>query len=183
MRSEIIKPALTLLLICLVSTLVLSITNSITSEKIIETEKKQAETARQKVLPKADHFELIGDDEGNEVYAGKDASGELVGYTVAVNDKSYGGDIRVMTGMDVDMKVTGISILTINDTPGLGMNAKKDSFLDQYTDKTAGSAVCSKNASGDEIQAITGATRTTEAVTRCVNAAGNAVKNLTEGGN
>ena len=177
MKKEILLPSVTLFFICLVATLLLSMTNSVTKDKIAAVEKQQAEKARQLVLPDAVSFDKVDADGDTEIMEGKNLDGETVGYTVTTMDKSYGGDIKVMTGLDPEGKVTGVEILTIDDTPGLGMNAKKEGFRNQYKDKEAGGLVVSKTASGDEIQAITGATKTSNAVTRCVNAAYDAVFN------
>ena len=78
------------------------------------------------------------------------------------------GDIDIMTGVDAEGKVTGIRILSIEETPGLGMNAKKDSFRQQYVGKSGELAV---NKDGGEIVAITSATVTSRAVTKAVNQA------------
>ena len=177
MKKEILIPSVTLFLICLVATLLLSLTNSVTEDKISEVEKLQAEKARQLVLPDAQTFEEVPGPEDAEIMLGRDAFGEAAGYTVTTMDKSYGGDIKVMTGLDTGGHVTGVEILKIDDTPGLGMNAKKDDFRNQYKGRPAGNLAVSKTASGDEIQAITGATKTSNAVTRCVNAAYDAVFN------
>ena len=86
-----------------------------------------------------------------------------------------------MTGFSADGKITGVEILTIDDTPGLGMNAKKEEFRKNYIGKNGALSV-SKNASADnEIQAITGATITSNAVTRCVNSATDIYNNVTGG--
>lgn len=170
--KDILIPTLALFLICLVATLALSYTNFLTEGRISEVKKNNADKARKVVCADAAGFELLDADEDTEIYSALDAAGNEIGYAVTTFDKSYGGDIQVMTGFDTEGNITGVQILTINDTPGLGMNAKKDGFRNQYIGKPAGNLVVSKNASGDEIQAITGATRTSEAVTRCVNKAG-----------
>lgn len=177
MKKEILIPSITLFLICLVATLLLSMTNSVTKDKIAAVEKQQAEKARQLVLPDAVSFEQLDASYEVEIMEGKNTAGDTVGYTVTTMDKSYGGDIKVMTGLDPEGKVTGVEILMIDDTPGLGMNAKKEVFRNQYKDKEAGNLTVSKTAADDEIQAITGATKTSDAVTRCVNAAYDAVFN------
>ena len=119
MKKEILIPSITLFLICLVATLLLSMTNSVTKEKIAAVEKQQAEKARQLVLPDAESFEQVEAADDVEIMEGKNSAGETVGYTVTTMDKSYGGDIKVMTGLDADGKVTGVEILKIDDTPGL----------------------------------------------------------------
>ena len=91
-----------------------------------------------------------------------------MGYVFTTAAKGYGGDVEIMTGVDAEGKITGISILSIEETPGLGMNAKKDSFKDQYKGKSGELAV---NKDGGEIVAITSATITSRAVTSAVNQA------------
>ena len=168
-KKEIILPAITLGIICLISTLLLSCTDSVTRGQIAVIQKQNADKARMKVCSGAAAFEPVETgDTSSELYEALDSSGQCIGYAVSTKDKSYGGDISVMTGLDTDGRITGVEILEIDDTPGLGMNAKKEAFRNQYTGKSADSVTVSKNASGDEIQAITGATRTSEAVTRCV---------------
>lgn len=172
--KEILIPTVALFIICLISTALLGGTNSLTAEKIKQVAAESAAKARTLVLTQATDFEenkITVEDTEYTYYIGKDANGEAVGYTVTTQDKSYGGTIEVMTGFDLDGTIMGIEILTIDDTPGLGMNAKNDSFKNEYVGKT-GELTVSKTASADnEIQAITGATITSKAVTRCVNLA------------
>lgn len=109
---------------------------------------------------------------GSGTYAvGKDANGNEVGYVFVTVSKGYGGDVKIMTGIDKDGAVTGISPLELNETAGLGMKAQNDSFLDQFKGKVKDIAVNKNSASGNEIQALTGATITSKAVTAAVNEA------------
>ena len=85
--------------------------------------------------------------------------------------KGYGGDIDLMVGIDTSGKVTGVSILSISETAGLGMNAKNESFINQYMGKSGTIGVSKNGASDTEIQALTGATITSKAVTSAVNTA------------
>ena len=175
-NKEIIIPAAALTLICLVATLLLSLTNHVTKGQIANVQKAQADQARMLVCPDAASFEEAPEYADAEVYKALDADGNLIGYAVTTSGKSYGGTIDVMTGFGAGMKVTGVQILNIEDTPGLGMNAKKEAFRDQFIGKSAGELMASKTASQDsEVQAITGATITSNAVTKCVNDAWNAV--------
>ena len=97
------------------------------------------------------------------------------GYVVTVTSKEgYGGDIQFSVGFNMEGKVTGISILSISETAGLGMKAKDKAFLNQYVGKSGGNFVVDKdNTSGltNEIDAISSATITTRAFTKGVNAA------------
>lgn len=56
----------------------------------------------------------------------------MVGYVFSTKASSYGGPIQVMTGISKDGKVTGVVLVSTSDTPGLGLNAQKPEFRDQY---------------------------------------------------
>ena len=98
-----------------------------------------------------------------------------VGYAVTVTSKEgYGGDIKFTVGFLKNGTVTGISYLSISETAGLGMEAKNASFIKSFVGKTGGEFVVDKDNSlglPNEIDAISGATITTRAVTNGVNAA------------
>ncbi len=108
------------------------------------------------------------------------------GYVITVTSKEgYGGDIQFTVGFDMNGKVTGISMLSISETAGLGMKAKEKEFLNKYVGKSGGSFVVDKdNTSGatNEIDAISGATVTTRAVTKGVNAAYITLESILNGG-
>ena len=108
------------------------------------------------------------------VLEGKDANGAVVGYVInSLSNDSYGGAVKVSVGFDVDGTITGVGIREISDTPGLGLKAKEPKFRDQYLGKNADQLTVTKTgASADhEIDAISGATITSNATTNAVNAA------------
>ena len=77
-----------------------------------------------------------------------------------------------MIGLDTEGTVTKIAVLSANnETPGLGQNIKKDTFLDQFIGKNGEISVVKTTPADNEIQAITSATISSSAVTRTVNAA------------
>ena len=131
--KEFAIPTVALFLICLVATTLLAVTNKVTAPKIAELSAQTEVETRQKVLPAATQFgetqEMKG---GSGTYAvGKDASGNEVGYVFVTVSKGYGGDVKIMTGVDKNGAVTGISPLELNETAGLGMKAQNASFLDR----------------------------------------------------
>ena len=102
-----------------------------------------------------------------------DASGAELGYVISVTDpNSYGGDVTLSIGVTDDGTLNGYSITTINDTAGLGMKAKEDSFSSQFAGKQVESFEVTKTGatSDNQIDAISGATITSSAVTSAVNA-------------
>ena len=168
--KDILQPALALFVFCLIVTALLAGTNLLTKDKIAEQERLAEETSRMTVSPGAESFSASEDG----TYYLAEAGGETIGYVFTTTANSYGGQIKVMTGISTDGTVTGVSILSISDTPGLGMNAQNDSFRDQYKKAApAGGFTVIKNGTPDdtEISAMTGATITSTAVTDAVNAA------------
>lgn len=167
----IIKTAISLFLICAVAAGILAFVNTVTDPIIAENNLKSADKARLQVLPEAYEFTPSTNADGKEYYVGiKD--GTVVGYVFTTSASGYGGAVEVMSGISADGTVSGISILTINETPGLGMNAKKESFTLQYNSKTGPFTVVKNSTSAEnDILAITSATITSKAVTNAVNEA------------
>lgn len=119
----------------------------------------------------AEHNQELGAEVG-EVYRALAPNGSLLGYVLEVTTKEgYGGNIELMVGITMDGSISGISILSISETPGLGMQAG-DVLVPQFEGRTAESFVYTKTGAvaENEIDAISGATITTRAVTNAVNA-------------
>lgn len=170
--KDYLVPTVTLFVICLIATLLLGLTNEVTApiiEKLaVETEIK----SRQTVFADAASFgEAKISDDGTSVVAALDESGATIGYVVVNTAKGYGGDISVMTGVDVDGKVTGVNILSHAETAGLGAKATEASFRDKFVGLVNGITVSKDKAGENSIDAITGATITSRAVVNAVNAA------------
>lgn len=109
-----------------------------------------------------------------DVVAAYDEENRLVGYVVgAVSPAGYGGNIGLSVGFDCNGTVTGVEILDINETAGLGMNAKNESFKGQYVGQKVTYFTVTKTGGeqAGEIDAITSATVTSKAVTDAVNVA------------
>lgn len=169
--KDVFVPTLALFLICAIVTALLAVTNNATAPMIADIQKKNQDEACQKVLPAASAFqESEIEYNGNKYtfYLGTDAEGATVGCVIITTAKGYGGDISVMTGIAISGEVTGVQILSMNETPGLGANAKKDSFLSQYTGKSSELKV---KKDGGDIDSLTGATITSRAVTAAVSEA------------
>ena len=191
--NKIMKNTLILTAITLVSGLLLGIVYEVTKEPIAASQEAAKQEAYRQVLPEADAFEqmtvdvneaaaaveqaTIGGAAVNAVIdeAAKVLSGsEEIGYVVTVTDKEgYGGNIQISVGILSDGTLNGISILSISETAGLGMNAQEPEFYEQFSGKQAAQFEVTKNgaASDSEIDAISGATITSKAVTGGVNAA------------
>lgn len=169
--KEVLKPTAILFVICVVVSAALAGTNLLTRDRIAQAQAQKAEESRMIVLPGAESFE-----ERDGHYAGLDGGGNTVGYVFETEGKGYGGSVNVMTGISAEGSITGVVILSHGETPGLGANAEKESFREQYKqpvgDLTGGISVVKFQAPKEgEIQAMTGATITSTAVTNAVNSA------------
>lgn len=185
--KEILIPTVSLFIICAVATVLLALTNSVTDPMIKQLAAENAAKTRQLVLTDAASFseeknvELNG--EKYVYYEGYNNKNELVGYIFTTQSKGYGGAVEIMTGITADGKVAGIETLTLNETAGLGMKAKESSFRDRYKGKHGKINVVKSNPGDEDIQALTGATITSTAVTNAVNTALELYNNITGGAN
>ena len=192
-KSSFLKNCVALLVITLVAGLALSAVNEITKEPIAKAEETARLEAYETVFPDAE-FEtpqdldalleggqaaiesvgLTGCTVSDILYA-NDANGERIGYVVAaVSPNGYGGDISVAVGIDAKTStITGFSVLSNSETAGLGARCTEDEFVSQFAGKDATSIEYVKGggAAGNQIDAISGATVTTNAVTEAVNSA------------
>ena len=170
-REDIIKPVGVLLAICIIIPLALSVTNKVTAKKIAELENENSKKNMQSLVS-ADDFEKCSD--GGIEYYTAIKGGDTAAYIFTESAKGYGGDVSVMTAVKPDGTVAGVAILDVSgETPGLGQNAAKESFFSQYIGLKNGVSVLKNGAKAEnnEVDAVTGATITSTAVTRAVNKA------------
>lgn len=118
------------------------------------------------------------------VYEATAADGSLFGYvTESTSSQGYGGNIVLYTGVDSTGKVGGVSILKINETAGLGMEAP-NVLVPQFAGRQAEQFKYTKSGSltEDQVDAISGATITTKAVVNAVNGGLRVAQDLLQGG-
>jgi electron transport complex protein RnfG len=184
-----------LTIICLASACSLGFLYLVTKEKIEEQEKKATEESLTEVLPEADPqgFERVqaktkggGPFEYYMAYDKPLASEEkkLIGYAAIGSAKGYSSTIVVMVGVDPEIrKVKGLRVLHQQETPGLGSQCqtvvtdkklwkpfdkggKPTSWADQFAGRFIDDLKVVKEETEKNIQAITGATITSNAVVR-----------------
>lgn len=173
--KEILVPTISLFLISAIVTLLLAVTNSVTAPKIEQLQIETANKTKAQVLSVATSFseEKTVDLNGTTYtyYEGYNDSKNIVGYVFTTSAKGYGGDISTMVGVKNDGTVSGVDFLSISETAGLGMNADSDDFKSQFVGKSGVIGVNKNTSTDTEIQALTGATITSKAVTNTVNIA------------
>ena len=201
MKNTIIKDTIILTLITLIAGGVLGLVYEITKDPIAKQQELAKQEAYKAVFEDADTCEVCVEAEDadlaaylagegfeaqtvNEIMEAKDASGETLGYAINLTtSEGYGGDITFSMGVQADGTLNGISILTISETAGLGMNATKDEFKGQFKEKQADAFEVTKTGASkeNEINAISGATITSNAVTQGVNCGLKAFEYIKEG--
>lgn len=199
-KNTIVQDTLILTIITLIAGFLLGAVYQVTKDPIAKQEEEAKTKAYQAVFSEADSFETVveAEDEDlaaylaengftqtiNEVMTAKDVQGEVLGYAINITTpEGYGGDITFSLGVKSDGTLNGIEILSIGETAGLGMNATKDAFKNQFKDKNVESLEVTKSgaAQDNQIDALSGATITSKAVTGGVNAGLCAFRYVKEG--
>jgi electron transport complex protein RnfG len=141
----------------------LAVVNAVTKEPIAGYEKQQKEAALREVSAGADEFIVVTPDKVWEAFRKK----EKAGHVFLTQVQGYGGPITLAFGTDSDGAVTGLRVLNHTETPGLGAKITTAQFRDQFKNRRPEQLVLKKDdpAKG-QIDAITGATITSRAVTK-----------------
>ena len=178
--KNMIKDAAILFAITLCAGLVLGCVYQLTKEPIAAQELKAKMEAYQEVFTDADSFTTLeyAPDESQAAaaevtgaVAAVDANNNTLGYVLTVTShEGYGGDITFTMGIRMDGTLNGISILSISETPGLGMKAE-DVLKPQFVNKMTQQFESTKTGAvaDNQIDAISGATITTNAFVNGVN--------------
>lgn len=191
-KSTLLRDALALFVITLVSGLALSYVYEITKAPISQQQITKALKANQEVFAKASSFELdkelmkkaentdlttlSTDYKGviiDEISQAFDKNKKAVGYDITVTTTNcYKDSITIVIGYSKEGVVKGVKITSINETAGLGMKATEPDFYGQYIDKNVKQFTVTKTGSksDDQIDAISGATITSRGVTNAINA-------------
>ncbi|PKQ36991.1 MAG: hypothetical protein CVT59_09995 [Actinobacteria bacterium HGW-Actinobacteria-1] len=173
MKSNALRLIIPVVLTCMAAAAGLSATYTITAPLIAAQDKAAEEAALKSVLPEADAFEAVdaamlasaqeavGDSKVSAIYRALDGNGELIGWGLKVGSRGYGGYVDMVWGLDRDGKVTDLTILTMNETPGLGTRIKTEpGFLEQYRGLPGG--FTEKDVK--KLDMISGATKSSRAV-------------------
>lgn len=160
MKKSVIAP---IAAIILMAVLLLGVSNGLASMEEKYANEEQTIMMRN-LLPGSQEFtpeEYTGEDTNiNAVYKGEN------GYVIETVTAGYAGDIKMLVGVSNEGTVTGLVVRELSETLGLGANALTDTgFLAQFLN-TSGEAEV-----GTNVDALTGATVTSKAVTRSINSA------------
>lgn len=175
--KNIIKPGIVLLIISVIAAAILGYVNAITAKPIEEADANTKMEKMKEVYNTEEWGEevIVSDKKYDKITSitsytpTKDGSA----YAFSVETKGFASGLKLMIGIDKDSKITGLAVVDCsNETPGLGANAKNESFYGQFADKKGKLSVV-KPGLGEpkdtEIVALTGATITSNAVVEATN--------------
>lgn len=168
--KDIVKIAFNLVVIYVIGGLILAAVYAKTSPIMFRNAEEAKKQALKQLIPEADVIKkpdggdwTIHDKHAEYFVATRD--GEVIGYVVQSFGKGYSSYINTLIAVDKDFKVRKINILSHAETPGLGDEIEADSFKDQFKGKDLEHLKVLKTESTDFIQAISGATISSRAVT------------------
>ncbi len=178
-NNSIFKVAFNLIMACFISGCVIGVVYFVTAPVAAQKAEIMKQDSMKELVKDADSFKPVP---GKENWFEAQAGGKTIAYVVPGESKGYGGRIKMLVAVNKDGKVIDYSILEHNETPGLGDNASKPAFRSQFRDKTSEQLVVVKDkAKVDNIQAMTGATISSRAVTKAVKGAVDEVVAFTGG--
>jgi electron transport complex protein RnfG len=173
--KKIVSLGLTLFTVTAITGIILGVVHDITLEPIRVTQEKLKKEALTAALPEADEFLPL------EVAGGADpiikdvqkavTNGDVSGYCITVTPRGYAGPIELVAGIARDGKLRAIRILNQAETPGLGAKSVLPEFYGQFKDAGEIKVVKTAPEAPGEIQAISGATITSNGVASGANAA------------
>jgi Na+-translocating ferredoxin:NAD+ oxidoreductase subunit G len=161
-NDSILKSGGNLAMACILSGAVIAGTYAITAPVAAEQAVNQKAKAMRELVPDGQKFEPIA---GKTEWYSVLKDGKTIAYIVPAEGKGYGGAIKMVAAVTPDGKAIDYKILSHNETPGLGDNATKDQFRKQFKGKAAADLTVVKTPTDKNIQALTGATITSKAVT------------------
>ncbi len=170
--EDFLRPVVTLVVICVVTSALLAYTNGVTAPIIEENTIRIANETRTALLPEAEGaFTEVEVDVENvtEAYAADNGAG----YVISAAAKGYGGDVPVMVAFSADGEIVAVKFLDNDETPGLGQKVKDAAFQDQFAGRAASEMTLS------DIDGLSGATFSTNGALNGVNAAIKAYQTIT----
>ncbi len=171
--DKIIKPGIVLFIIATLAATLLGYMYELTLPYIKNQEETAKTEAMQEVMEDANEFVEINDidTENTTLFSLGLKDGEVTGVVIGTRTNGYGGPIDMLTGIDTSGTITGIAIVNMIETPGLGLNANDKEFRDKFVGKSGQLSVVKGVPNDSQIDAISSATITTEAIVEGVNIA------------
>lgn len=159
------KTGLKLALACIISGVAIAATYYFTQPTAEVEALKIRNKTMQDIVPQATSFQTI---KGYNGWFKAEKDGETIAYIVPAENPGYGGSIKMIVGLTPAGRVITYKILNHHETPGLGNKASNPQFVQQFSGKDLEELKVVKTPTKNNIQALTGATVTSIAVTNAV---------------
>jgi len=147
-------------IICFLASAVLAIVDAVTEPNIKIQQAKEEKAALEEVFPEAAIFKPRLSQEEVLYFLAYDKDNKLLGFVIKAQAKGYSSEIETLVGLNLNLKIKQVKVLSQNETPGLGSRIAMDSFTGRFA---------GKNLAGlNDVQAITGATISSGAVIKSI---------------
>lgn len=178
-NNGILHIAMNLTIACLISGIILSFTYYLTSGIAEKKSQELIYSSMKTLVPDADSFQKI---HGKSDWYTATADKKTIAYIVSSTSRGYSGTIELLVAVSPQEKILNFEVTSSDETPGLGDKATKEPFIGQFKGKSSDEMVVVKDPSDKaHIQAVTGATISSRAVTRGVKTAVAEVKAMLGG--
>lgn len=162
-HDSIFKIGINLTLACLLSGIIIAGVYAVTAPIAAQERINLKNQAMKELVAEAESFNPI---EGKTEWFAAVKGGKTIAYVVPAESKGYGGSIKMLAAVNGDGKIIDYKILAHLETPGLGDKATEPKFRRQFAGKTPQDLEVVKVPTDKNIQALTGATITSRAVTK-----------------
>ena len=167
--KRIVVYGLLLVLICVVTGISLArMVNGLTQKEGASSVVRQEDL--KELMPLGVLFKEVTEGKGVMYYRALDAQGKFIGVVFMVSAKGYSSIIETIAGMSKEGVITAIKVLSQNETPHLGAGVREQFFTSRFKDKRVDNV--------KDVQAISGATISSEAVINSVKEKALAVQKL-----
>ncbi len=168
--KEIVRYGFILALICVIAAGALAGVNALTRSKILAQALAEEQSALKDVMPQAASFSEVKEADEILYYRALDGQGSLMGVVFKAKGKGYSSVIETLVGMSLSGKISAIKVVSLSETPGLGMRVTENSFCGQFDNRDA--------LDLSQVQAISGATISSRAVIDSVSAKAGEIQGL-----
>ena len=179
--KDMVKITINLVVIYIIGGLILAFVYAKASPIMYRKGEEEKQAALKTMMPEADKIEEIGKWEPHHKHAGyyiAKKGNEELGYIVEAFGKGYSSYINILVSVDKNFTVKKVNILHHAETPGLGDEIEREYFLKRFENKSVDNLVVVKGETADKVEAISGATISSRAVTE--DGVRNGVKTLRE---
>jgi electron transport complex protein RnfG len=168
--TKIAYPVISLTVLCLLVALSIAGTHALTHERIAYLQEVALSQGMERLIA-ADRYEMVFHDETNDfaIYQATSELGDVKGHLVLTHVFGYSSDVLVMTAIS-EGRIVAIEVVDASgETPGLGTNILDPDFKGLFQNlATAPTLVRGEPVNVGEIQALTGATISAQAVVDAV---------------